>query len=228
MTIFWVNGAPTTGPEDWKGSLQEPEKQWKPGYSAWALAHCWEAAQGFPPEIQDHLKPHFAHVALEKGWVEHQVSMPGQGKASHNDLFVLARSDQGDLCLAVEGKVNETLGSTIGEWHNQSPNRETRLSGILDVIGLPRTIPNTIRYQLLHRMASPVIEARKTFRVEHAVMIIHSFSAVDAHFADFAAFLELYGIQSPEIGQLYTLRSVDGIKLYAGWVRGDRQFLGEQ
>ena len=41
----------TTGPDDWKALLADPEKQWKTGYSARALAHAWECCEGFPPEV---------------------------------------------------------------------------------------------------------------------------------------------------------------------------------
>jgi len=37
----------TTGPADWQQFLAQPQKQWRPGYSAWALAHWWEASAGF-------------------------------------------------------------------------------------------------------------------------------------------------------------------------------------
>jgi hypothetical protein len=36
----------TTGPDDWKALLADPEKQWRVGYSARTLATCWEAAEG--------------------------------------------------------------------------------------------------------------------------------------------------------------------------------------
>lgn len=39
---------PTCKPDDWKSLLAEPEKHWKKGYSARALAYCWEEADGFP------------------------------------------------------------------------------------------------------------------------------------------------------------------------------------
>lgn len=225
MSIFWVNGKPTSKAEDWKWSLQEPEKQWKPGYSAWALAHSWEEAQGFPTEIDDLLRPHFTNATLTKGWVEYQVRMPGSGKASHNDLFVQAKSREGALCVAVEGKVSETLGPTIARWHTGSVNRERRLSTILEHIGLPRAIPDTIRYQLLHRLASPAIAARQTFNAQHALMIIHSFSELDESFADFAALLGLYGLDDVQAGTLYYLKTVGDLKLYAGWARGEKRFL---
>jgi hypothetical protein len=160
---------------------------------------------------------------MVKGLVEHKVPMPGKGPDSQNDLFVFAEAD---LCIAIEGKVSESLGQTVQEWHDGTPNRETRIQGILDLIGLPRTIPTSIRYQLLHRMASPVVEARKS-GAQHAIMIIHSFSHLDKSFVDFAAFLALYGITQVETGTLYPLKMVDSVKLYAGWARGDLRFLSE-
>jgi hypothetical protein len=41
----------TSGPEDWKALLVDPVKHWRTGYSARTLARCWEAANGFPPEV---------------------------------------------------------------------------------------------------------------------------------------------------------------------------------
>jgi len=41
----------TSGPDDWQKLLAKPEKQWKSGYSARTLAHCWEAVDEFPPEV---------------------------------------------------------------------------------------------------------------------------------------------------------------------------------
>ncbi len=43
---------PTSGPSDWQAFLAEPEKQWKPGFSAHTLAHCWEAAGELPAAVR--------------------------------------------------------------------------------------------------------------------------------------------------------------------------------
>jgi hypothetical protein len=43
---------PTTGVEDWRRLLADPEKHWRTGSSAKCLAHCWEDADGFPAEIK--------------------------------------------------------------------------------------------------------------------------------------------------------------------------------
>jgi hypothetical protein len=41
----------TSGPEDWQALISDPVKHWRSGYSAQTLACCWEAAEGFPPEV---------------------------------------------------------------------------------------------------------------------------------------------------------------------------------
>ncbi len=42
---------PATKPEDWKSLLADP-KHWRSGYSAMALAYCWQEANGFPTSIK--------------------------------------------------------------------------------------------------------------------------------------------------------------------------------
>lgn len=220
--MFYVKDKRTTCADDWRKALQDPIKHWKPGFSAWALAHCWEAAHGFPPEIYKLLSC-FPDVTIEKGFVEHLVGLPGRGGASHNDLFVLAHATGERLCIAVEGKMNETFGPLLHKWRNGSPNRELRLAELLGLLGLPGDIPNTLRYQLLHRLVCPVIEAKRR-RARYAIMIIHSFSDCDASFLDFAAMLNLYGIANAQPDTLYHLRTLETVELYAGWARGDRGF----
>lgn len=225
--MFYVNDIQTQCPQDWQSLLGEPDLHWKPGFSAWALAHCWEAARGFPTEILALLSPCFPNIQMIKAAVEHKVPMPGIGRASQNDLFVYAQASDEDLRIAIEGKVSEKLGPTIKEWHSGSANKDVRLLGILNLIDLPRNIPDSIRYQLLHRMASPVVEA-KASGAKHAIMIVHSFSDLDESFDDFSAFLGLYGISKIQAGILYPLKTVNNLTLYAGWARGDLRFLSEQ
>src|SRR5690348_11685117 len=89
----------TTGPDDWKSLLADPEKHWKMGYSARALAHCWEASDGFPPEIQACFsasgEPLLESLAPLIAVPEFKVPLPGGERASQNDIFVLARSARG-------------------------------------------------------------------------------------------------------------------------------------
>jgi len=43
---------PAETPEDWQRLLAEPEKHWRRGYSAHAIAHSWQEADGFPEEVE--------------------------------------------------------------------------------------------------------------------------------------------------------------------------------
>jgi hypothetical protein len=55
-------------------------------------------------------------------------------------------------------------------------------------------------------------------------MLVHSFSQAALWFEDFQAFLGLFGVQ-PQLNQLSWLTELQGINLYAGWVKGNKEFL---
>ena len=134
---------PTTGPEAWQKLLAEPDRQWRSGYSARTLSHCWESAEGFPLEIQtafvDSGLPEFEHLELLLAFPEHKVYIPPMnGHPSQNDLFVLARDGNQQLVsIMVEGKVSESFDRTVGEW-NQSETRgkALRFEFLQNLLGL--------------------------------------------------------------------------------------------
>jgi HD domain len=72
-----------------------------------------------------------------------------------------------------------------------------------------------IRYQLLHRTASAVIEARR-FGARHAVMLVHSFSDGEDWFGDFAAFAGLYGATVTRASTT-PVRELRNVTLHLGW-----------
>jgi len=88
----------------------------------------------------------------------------------------------------------------------------------LENIGLTDPLPEHIRYQLLHRTASAVIEAKR-FHCGAAAMIVQSFVKSDSenHFEDYMRFVQLYGV-TPMKGNLVFLAHIDGIRLYSAWV----------
>jgi hypothetical protein len=169
----------TSGPADWQALLADPAKQWRTGYSARTLAHCWEAADGFPPEIAAVLKsavdPLLSDLVPVLGVPEFKVDLPGGVRASQNDLFVLARSRSGPVSIMVEGKVNESFGPTLSEWlHEASDGKETRLEFLLGKLGLSANPSRDVRYQLLHRAASAVIEGARYRAVAALLVYIRS------------------------------------------------------
>jgi len=218
---------PSAGVESWQAFLADPVKQWKTGYSAKALAYCWEEADGFPLEIEALFagsgKSSFDDIEPLLVFPEHKVPLPGGSTQSQNDAFVLARTPEGLVSITVEGKVAESFGPTLGEWNTHTKGKTIRLKYLLKQLGLTAEIDPAIRYQLLHRSASAVIEAKR-FHATTAVMIVHSFSLESKWLKDYQAFVQLYGKEAG-IGDLIYAAQVDGIDLYLGWAKGAEKYL---
>jgi hypothetical protein len=152
---------PTSSAEQWAEFLAEPVKQWRQGYSARTLAYAWQEAHGFPAEVGSVLASVFPSAELLLALPEHKVPLPGGARSSQNDIWVLARSEHQLISMAVEGKVSEPFGPTVQEWQTESsPGKVKRLAFLLSLLGLS-SIPDTTRYQLLHRTASAIIEAQR-------------------------------------------------------------------
>ena len=222
MSRFLV---PTNGVKGWQTLLADPVKHWKTGYSAKALSYCWEEALGFPAEIVKL----FDGTALEDikfllGIPEHKVPLRGGSTQSQNDLFVLAKVNDELVSITVEGKVTEPFGPTLGEWlQDASAGKSVRLDYLKKQLGLRGEISPNIRYQLLHRTASAIIEAKR-FNAAKAVMIVHSFSQESLWFDDYSAFMALYG-KSAGVGELVFVCTADGVQLYLGWAKGEAKYL---
>lgn len=222
---------PTHDAEDWKEGLADSEKQWRTGYSARTLAYCWEhyKQQGFPPEVAALFaasnEPAFHGLSPLLALPEYKVALEGGNRPSQTDLFVLAKDGADRLVsIAVEGKVNESFGPTLEEWQKEASSGKTlRLTSLQTVLGLSQTLPATIRYQLLHRTASAVLEAQR-FNAQSAVMLVHSFSDINRWRADYEAFAQQFGI-TVQPNCLTFLKNVLGINLYIGWAEGEAQFL---
>jgi len=217
---------PSSGPGDWRALLADPIKHWARGYSARTLAHSWEDQDGFPPEVRSLLLQHDELKDAEPLLIfpEWKVPLPGGSRPSQNDAWVLAKGGVGLISIAIEGKVEEPFDKTVGEWKvDSSPGKEARLKYLSEILGLSQLIPDSVRYQLLHRAASSVIEAER-FGAKHAVMIVHSFSPTNQWFDDFSMFVSLFG-RSPEVGRLVSTKVGSGIPLHLGWAHGDERFL---
>ena len=93
----------------------------------------------------------------------------------------------------------------------------------MDLLGLGGRDISKIRYQLLHRTASALLEAER-FCAPNALMLVHSFSQTHQWFEDYAAFAGLYG-QKAEPDTLVFAGKVGGKHLYLGWVVGEGEFL---
>ncbi len=207
---------PTRSPDDWRALLADPETQWRAGYSAMSAALSWQAAQGLPPEIATLLGP---DAELLLAIPEHKVKLPGKGRESQCDVFALVRSNDQTIALAVEAKVAEPFGPTVGDWLvAASPGKITRLTALCELLGCPYPTPPGLRYQLFHRTAAAVIEAAR-FKTDRAAMIVQSFTPDHTWFEDFAAFCRYLG-HTPTPGAPVQHTLPTGKTLTLGWATG--------
>jgi hypothetical protein len=220
MTIL----LPAHSPEDWKQFLADPDKHWRTGYSARTLAYSWQGAGGFPREVRSMLGQKFSDIEMLLGIPEHKVALPGGGRPSQTDLWVLGRTGDELISIAVEGKVSEAFGPTIDEWLiDASGGKHERLNFLFAQLVCAEKVPGSIRYQLLHRAASAILEAKR-FRARHAVLLVHSFSRTREWLDDFIAFGALLGVDAGA-DRLTPARECHGVEFSMGWVCGDLAYL---
>jgi hypothetical protein len=121
------------------------------------------------------------------------------------DLMAYGRNARGDaVVLAVEGKADEPFASRVWAWvrgDEKNPTmsadpRRTRLRRLEFLSNhLSKEIPpdSTLRYQLLHRTVSAVLEAQLHGAVA-AVVLVHAFGREAAdNLSDFSEFLTELG-----------------------------------
>lgn len=213
---------PTSSSEDWRKFLAKPSTQWRSGYSAKELAECWEDARGLPREIKEMFLhsdiPELVEPELLLAIPEYQVKLPGGLMPSQNDLFVLARTKSNQLVvMMIEAKVAEPFGERIEDWlKDASPGKQVRLRYMTDLLGLNQPIPSHIRYQLIHRTASAIIESRR-YCAKYALMMVQSFSSNQCWFNDYQDFLSLFSITGKP-GHLIHAASLKELDLVFGWV----------
>ena len=211
---------PVLEPEDVVRQLGKQEKHWKEGRSAHALANAWCAANAFPPRVDAMLKTHpdFASAELVDAFVERQVDLGSEGRPSQTDLLAIAGLDGRLAVVAIEGKAGEPFGDLVVQWNDRSAGKEARLAGLCKILGLAAEDAEHLRYQLLHRAASAILEAKR-YRTDIAVLLVHSFSDDRKGREDFDAFLKAIGLEPPRPDNLTGPIIIDGVNLYAGWVQ---------
>lgn len=186
-----------------------------------AAALSWEAASGLPLEISKLLG---GQTELLLAIPEHKVALPGGNRASQCDVFALAKAFNETIAIAVEAKVNEPFGPTVGEWMaNASAGKTQRMQFICNLLGLSAPVPDGMRYQLFHRTAAAVLEANR-FKTDRAAMIVQSFSQEHRWLEDFQAFVTLFGLRA-ELDQAVTYELPSGMPLTLGWAVGSEAFL---
>lgn len=213
---------PSSGPDDWKLFLAKPDLHWRTGYSARTLAHAWETAIGFPPEVQELISAAFGPAELLFAIPEHKTPLAGGARESQSDIFVLARHHSGLATYTIEGKVDEAFGPTVGEWLvDASAGKLERLKFLCDLLGI-EDCPPDVHYQLLHRTASALVEADR-FDARLAGMIVHSFSPENRWKEAFERFVRVMG-WTHVFGTEIRLTVPNGKSLMLGWASGSQEF----
>lgn len=218
---------PARSADDWQSLLAEPELHWKTGRSARSLAHCWADADEWPDSFGQALTEAGLDLEILLAIPEHEVPLPGGSRPSQTDLWVLARSraDSSLASVAVEGKVSESFGPVVSDWLKDDQGGKTeRLRYLCQTLGVREpTAIGSLRYQLLHRTASAVIEAGR-FGAARAMMVVHSFSDQQVGFPDYVAFAQELGAE-PAVGSMSRARDLGGVELWLGWVAGEPRYL---
>jgi hypothetical protein len=110
-------GEPIT---DWRGWTppKGDKKQWRAARSAMELARAWFTAPAptVPPEITDLLATQAATdgAVFTEGWPELKTALPERGEGRNHDLVLVGTAGGRGLLVAVEAKVDETMGPPVG------------------------------------------------------------------------------------------------------------------
>jgi hypothetical protein len=100
------------------------------------------------------------------------------------------------------------------------------LNVLCDLLGLLPEAAMPLRYQLLHRTVSAILEAQR-YSAKTAALVVHSVSEDKEGFADFSAFLNALGLNDAVSGALVGPVVLHGVSIFAGWIqdevpKGDR------
>lgn len=213
---------PLTRPEDVIPHLGSPS-HWQPGRSAKLVADAWFSSNPMPPSVASVLStdPIFSKATVLDAFLERCVDIGDGGRPSQTDLMAIVRLENTIGVLAVEAKVDEPFGPTVDEWLAQSTEggsgRQRRLTLLCALLGLNSDLVGKLRYQLIHRTASAVIEAGR-YRAPQAAMVVQSFCPRRSWFEDYRAFAAALGLGDAVPGSMTSTKQCGEVVLRLGWV----------
>lgn len=213
---------PIKRPEDVIPHLGSPT-HWQPGRSAKFVADTWFSANAIPPSVSAVLAsdPVFSSAKLIDAFLERSVDLGDGERPSQTDLMAIVDLERGLGILAIEAKVDEPFGPTVDEWLGQAASgneaRLSRLKNLCKMLGLEACDVGGLRYQLLHRSASAILEAKR-YRTCEAAMVVQSFCQKRSWSDDYALFADAMGLGSAGPGTLTAAKTCDGVELRLGWV----------
>lgn len=210
---------PLLKPEDVIPHLGKPT-HWKQGRSAKAVADRWFHANDIPPAVRAVLcqSPELNGAELIDAWLERCTDLGDRrGSASQTDLLAVLGVGAELAVMGVEAKVTESFGPLVSEWIGDGgEGKEDRLQRLCNLLGFDRSTVGGLRYQLFHRTAAAILEARR-YRANKAVLMVHSFCENSTGLPDFLDFFERMGVVGAGRDMLSAPAEVGGVTLWVGW-----------
>ena len=193
---------------------------WREGRSAKSLIDQWWMANDLPGSVRRLLDqaPEWQNSELVDAFAERSTDL-SDGRASHSqsDMFAIVGVGNKLGILIVEAKVDEGFDKLVDQWRaDGSAGKQTRLAKLGNLLGLKSETVGGLRYQLLHRTASTIIEAKR-YRASQAAMIVQSWSPSLHGHDDFLTFVDALGLAKVKPGELTGPKMVDGVSLRLGW-----------
>lgn len=199
-------------------ALTWPIRHWRPDHSALELATSWIKAAGVPATVTAVLEtcPTYAGCRLIEGFFEREVELGTRGRPSQTDLLALVGVAAGYGVIAVEGKAREPFGQIVSDW-NDSDGKQTRLEDLCSRLQLDPASVGNLRYQLLHRTVSAILEAHR-YGATEALMLVHSFDKNNSSLDDYRAFASQLGVADASRNAITDAKTLGSINLRLGWV----------
>ena len=207
-------------PADVIPALVQGELHWRRGYAAYELARAWVGGGGIPPAVRAVLEqaPEYREAALIEAFFERETEFRPDGDPGQTDILALIKAAAGHAVMGIEGKLDETLGPLASERQAAAGDGGTaRLDELCGALRLEPGKAAGLRWRLLEKTAALLREAR-TYHVENAVLLVHSFNSGGAWFDDFRAFAEAMGAACTAVHTISPAVQRDGIGLRLGWV----------
>ena len=214
--------APVDGLATWRSRLADPKKHWVRTKSAFETAVFWELGsrqpRGLHPAVCALLdrEERLSRAVAIASFPEHCVQLPGGSTASQSDVWAILKLKDGLASLAVEGKAGESFAETVGEWRtNASDGKARRLEFLCEQLGLNSGVDDLLRYQLLHRAASALIEADRIGAVA-AILLVLAFTEDTTSRSDFTRFTSCLG--STFVSDRLCLAASTKTPFFLGWL----------
>lgn len=187
------------------------------------LARAWFTSPVpiVPAEVAELLASHnlTRGAVIEEAWPELKTPLPYPGEGRNHDLVAIGKVGDTRLLLAVEGKVDETMGPTIGTyWRKSKRTYGSRAWRRIDALLAAAFGSDTdalrdpwqgLPYQMLTALVGTAIEAANR-SCAIGVLCVHEFVTESAtakklalNSADFRNFVEACGLPKPATGVLY-------------------------